>query len=131
MLQGKQMVEALNACAVRAACAGNHDFDFGVDNFAEHAAGCRFPWLMANVVDAASGLPLGGASPTALLEWQGVKVGLIGGWVDGRGGRAASQVGGGVSLPAAVPALEPGWQLPPRRDTAQLLCLQGWWRRSG
>ena len=80
------MVEALNACGVHAACAGNHDFDFGVENFSERAAGCRFPWLMANVLDAASGLPLGGASPTALLEWQGVKVGLIGGRAGWRGG---------------------------------------------
>ena len=31
-LQGKQMVEVLNACGVHAACAGNHDFDFGVEN---------------------------------------------------------------------------------------------------
>ena len=88
------MVEALNACGVHAACAGNHDFDFGVDNFSARAAGCRFPWLMANVLDAASGLPLGGASPTALLEWQGVKVGLIGGRT-GWGGGVVWWAGGG------------------------------------
>jgi hypothetical protein len=62
---------------------------------------------MANVLDAASGLPLGSASTTALLEWQGVKVGLIG----GRAGR----VGG--SNQTAVLALESCWQLSPPRHS--------------
>lgn len=42
------------------------------------AGECRFPWLMANVLDAASGRPLGGAQPSMLLEWRGVKLGLMG-----------------------------------------------------
>lgn len=76
---------------------GNHDFDFGVENFSKLSAECRFPWLMANVLEDESGLPLGGASPTAIIEWQGVRVGLIGEgqrWrsgllpVSGRGGGA-------------------------------------------
>ncbi|KAL4457316.1 hypothetical protein ABPG75_012181 [Micractinium tetrahymenae] len=33
---------------------------------------------MANVLEEESGLPLGGAVPTVLIEWQGVRVGLIG-----------------------------------------------------
>jgi hypothetical protein len=33
---------------------------------------------MANVLDTESGQPLGGARPTLLLNWQGVRVGLIG-----------------------------------------------------
>ncbi|KAL4419585.1 hypothetical protein ABPG77_004834 [Micractinium sp. CCAP 211/92] len=76
--QGRQMVEVLNAFGVKAACVGNHDFDYGIDNFTKLSAECHFPWLMANVLEVESGLPLGGASPTAIIQWQGVRVGLIG-----------------------------------------------------
>ncbi len=76
------MVEVLNAFGVKAACVGNHDFDYGIDNFTKLSAECHFPWLMANVLEVESGLPLGGASPTAIIEWQGVRVGLIGEWPD-------------------------------------------------
>jgi 2',3'-cyclic-nucleotide 2'-phosphodiesterase (5'-nucleotidase family) len=30
---GKQMVPVLAACGVSAACVGNHDLDFGLENF--------------------------------------------------------------------------------------------------
>lgn len=30
---GKQMVPILNHYKVAAACVGNHDFDYGIDNF--------------------------------------------------------------------------------------------------
>lgn len=53
---GKQMVPVLNAAGVRAACVGNHEFDFGVDVFEGLAADCQFPWLLANVLDAATGV---------------------------------------------------------------------------
>ncbi|KAI7838764.1 hypothetical protein COHA_007557 [Chlorella ohadii] len=75
---GKQMVEVLNACNVKAACVGNHDFDGSVETFEELAAECNFPWLMANVIDLATGKPLGGARPTMLLQWGGIKLGLVG-----------------------------------------------------
>lgn len=34
--------------------------------------------MMANVLEAESGQPLGGARPTLLLDWQGIKLGLVG-----------------------------------------------------
>lgn len=52
--------------------------DYGLESFEQRAAECTFPWLMANVLDAESGKPLGGARPTLLLDWQGVRVGLVG-----------------------------------------------------
>ncbi len=33
---------------------------------------------MANVIDLATGKPLGGARPTMLLQWGGIKLGLVG-----------------------------------------------------
>lgn len=38
----------------------------------------RFPWLLSNVLDARSGQPLGGADRTRIIEWEGVRVGLMG-----------------------------------------------------
>lgn len=34
--------------------------------------------LMANVIDKATGKPLGGAQPALMLEWGGVRLGLMG-----------------------------------------------------
>lgn len=80
------MVEVLNSVGVAAAGIGNHDFDYGLDNFLALSAQCSFPWIMSNVMEKDSGRPLGGAKQTLLLEWQGVKVGLLGGlsgWLAG------------------------------------------------
>lgn len=38
----------------------------------------RFPWLLSNVLDARTGQPLGGAHSSRIVEWQGVRVGLMG-----------------------------------------------------
>eukprot|EP00882_Tetradesmus_deserticola_P031535 GHRQ01035664.1.p1 GENE.GHRQ01035664.1~~GHRQ01035664.1.p1 ORF type:complete len:184 (+),score=62.10 GHRQ01035664.1:257-808(+) len=79
MTQGKQMVPVLKAAGVQAACVGNHDFDFGIKNFRELAKECGFPWLMANVLDAETGEPLGGVGRTLMLEHpSGIKVGIVG-----------------------------------------------------
>jgi hypothetical protein len=38
----------------------------------------RFPWLLSNVLDAATGEPLGSAQRSRIVSWQGVRVGLMG-----------------------------------------------------
>ncbi|KAF8064656.1 yfkN [Scenedesmus sp. PABB004] len=75
---GKHMPAVLNAAGVAAACLGNHDLDYGLDNFVSLAAECSFPWLLANVLDRQTGEPLGGARRTLLLDHAGVRVGLVG-----------------------------------------------------
>ena len=40
----------------------------------------RFPWLLSNVMDAGTGEPLAGAHRWHMLEWQGVRIGLLGAW---------------------------------------------------
>ncbi len=53
--------------------------DFGVAQLQQHMRdGFRFPWLLSNVLDARTGEPLGGAERSRLLDWQGVRVGLMG-----------------------------------------------------
>lgn len=69
------MVPMLNTIGTDCACVGvriyvclradptaqNHDLDFGVKQFRYLAERCRFPWLLANVLDPALGpdVPLG------------------------------------------------------------------------
>jgi hypothetical protein len=61
--------------------AQNHDLDFGVRQFRNLASQCKFPWLLANVLDPALGkdIPLGNVGrTTALTSSNGIKVGVIG-----------------------------------------------------
>ncbi|KAI6789456.1 5'-nucleotidase [Hortaea werneckii] len=59
--KGKHMVPMLNLVKTDVACLGNHDLDFGVEQFRYLAGLCKFPWLCANVLDPALGedAPLG------------------------------------------------------------------------
>ncbi|PSC76623.1 Trifunctional nucleotide phosphoesterase [Micractinium conductrix] len=76
--RGEQMVPVLNSIGVHAAAVGNHDFDFGVERLQQHMHNFRFPWLLSNVLSAQTGQPLGGAHRSLILDWHGVKVGLMG-----------------------------------------------------
>ncbi|KAK4540460.1 hypothetical protein LTR36_009206 [Oleoguttula mirabilis] len=79
--KGKHMVPALNAIGTTVACLGNHDLDFGVEQFEGLAALCAFPWLCANVLDPALGdtVPLGHCKRTVMLTASnGIKIGVIG-----------------------------------------------------
>jgi len=59
--RGAQMIEGWNAVGLDVATFGNHEFDFGTAVLAERMRESRFPWLSANVLDRATGLPFGGA----------------------------------------------------------------------
>lgn len=75
------MVPLLNATGIDAACLGNHDLDFGMEQFGHLAKRCTFPWLVANVLDPALGenVPLGNCKRTLVLTASnGIKVGVIG-----------------------------------------------------
>lgn len=74
------MVPVLNAAQTDIACVGNHDLDFGVEQFKHLAKKCNFPWLCSNVEDPAlgEGVSLAGVEKTKILESGGRKVGVIG-----------------------------------------------------
>jgi len=79
--KGRHMVPILNQIKTSVACLGNHDLDFGVDQFNYLAKQCEFPWLCANVEDPAlgEGVSIGGLPKTVILESSnGLKVGVIG-----------------------------------------------------
>ncbi|PYH87630.1 Metallo-dependent phosphatase [Aspergillus ellipticus CBS 707.79] len=79
--KGRHMVPFLNKAGTDVACVGNHDLDFGVTQFRHLRDQCRFPWLLANVLDPAlgKGVPIADCEKTIMLtSSNGIKVGVIG-----------------------------------------------------
>ena len=79
--KGKHMLAPLNNLHTDVACLGNHDLDFGVEQFQYLARHCKFPWLCANVLDPALGdnIPLGNCKRSVILtSSNGIKIGVIG-----------------------------------------------------
>ena len=59
----------------------NHDLDFGITQFQHLRSQCKFPWLLANVLDPALGknISLANCGKTKILTSStGVKIGVIG-----------------------------------------------------
>lgn len=78
VLRGRQMVEAWNAVGLDAATFGNHEFDWGPDTLRERMTESRFAWISSNVWEATRRRPFGGASRFLVLDWSGVRVGVVG-----------------------------------------------------
>ena len=92
--EGALVVDAYNALGYTAEAVGNHDFDFGsVDSPAARqlpgdlrgalkarAAQARYPFLAANLIDAATNRPVEwpNVRPSALVRAAGVNVGIVG-----------------------------------------------------
>jgi 5'-nucleotidase len=75
------MVPVLNNIGTDIAAVGNHDLDFGIQQFRNLTSQCKFPWLLANVLDPALGqdIPLGNAGRTHIItSSNGIKIGFIG-----------------------------------------------------
>lgn len=79
--KGSHMVPILNEIKTDCAALGNHDLDFGVSQFRNLVAKCKFPWLVANILDPALGdnVPIGNAKRTHIITASnGLKIGIIG-----------------------------------------------------
>ncbi len=76
--QGKQMVEALNRLGVDYATLGNHEFDFGIDVLKQRIQESNFTWLTSNILDSSTGKPIAGTKADAIVDVNGVKIGLFG-----------------------------------------------------
>src|SRR5713226_2834280 len=75
--KGAQMVALFNALGVDLVTFGNHEFDFGPEILKTRMAEAKFPFVAANVRDAA-GKPFGGAVATLIKELGDVKIGFLG-----------------------------------------------------
>lgn len=79
--KGSHMVPVLNGIGTDCACIGNHDLDFGVRQYRHLTGQCKFPWLLANVLDPALGEneALANAPKTTMMtSSNGIKIGIIG-----------------------------------------------------
>ncbi len=78
VLEGAPMVAAMNHLGYRVSTIGNHEFDFGAKVLGKRAAEAKFPYLAANVVDAATGSTPAWAKPFTLVEVGSVRFGVVG-----------------------------------------------------
>lgn len=76
--KGVHMVPVLKALNVNTCCFGNHDFDHGLEHLEQLAADTGMPWLLSNVYDVKTKKPLAGGIIERVIEWQGMKIGLMG-----------------------------------------------------
>jgi 2',3'-cyclic-nucleotide 2'-phosphodiesterase (5'-nucleotidase family) len=75
---GRSTVAAMNLLGVDAAVVGNHDFDWSVDTLLRRMADARYPWILANVVDSATGKRPDWAIPFRVLQAGRLRVGVLG-----------------------------------------------------
>lgn len=78
VFKGAQMVQALNRMGVDYATLGNHELDFGLGVLEQRIKESNFTWLSANILDSSTGKPIAGTRPDAIVEVNGVKIGLFG-----------------------------------------------------
>ena len=92
--EGALVVDAYNALGYDALAIGNHEFDYGAVDTASGeggtpdlrgalkaaAARARFPFLTANVIEAATGRPLDwpNVRPSTVVDAAGLRVGIVG-----------------------------------------------------
>ena len=74
--QGQNMIDLSNIVPFDIAVPGNHEFDFGVENFLEKMADSNYPWAAVNITNA-DGSPVDGIGGTIMKEFEGVKVALV------------------------------------------------------
>ncbi|CAK0768344.1 5'-nucleotidase [uncultured Gammaproteobacteria bacterium] len=91
LTRGAHLIEFMNLLGVDVAVPGNHEFDFGPDNFIQRRRESRFPWLINNMIDA-EGKPYGGminswiyrlppatpATPDPANQFGEIKIGFLG-----------------------------------------------------
>ena len=119
--EGLLVVDAYNALGYDALAIGNHEFEYGAVDTATGpeatdmrgalkaaAARARFPFLAANVIDAATGRPVTwpNVRPSTIVDAAGLRVGIVGVMTyDGLTRTLAANVGG-LDTTALAPAVE-------------------------
>ncbi|MFQ5623661.1 MAG: bifunctional metallophosphatase/5'-nucleotidase [Paracoccaceae bacterium] len=73
---GQNTIDLTNLVPFDLAVPGNHEFDFGVENFLEKMAASKYPWAAINITNA-DGSPVAGLGGTMMKEFDGIKVALV------------------------------------------------------
>lgn len=74
--KGQNTIDLTNMVPFDIAVPGNHEFDFGVDNFLEKLKESKYPWAAVNLTHA-DGSPIEGLGGTMMKDVGGVKVALV------------------------------------------------------
>ncbi|WP_428541551.1 bifunctional metallophosphatase/5'-nucleotidase [Profundibacter sp.] len=73
---GQNTIDLTNLVPFDIAVPGNHEFDFGVDNFLEKMAASKYPWAAINITNG-DGTPVDGLGGVMWKEIEGLKIALI------------------------------------------------------
>lgn len=76
--KGTAVIEYFNAIGYEFAVPGNHDFDMGRENNERLAKLSNFPWICANLYEKSTGKPVSWVQPTLMLNYPGLKIGVVG-----------------------------------------------------
>lgn len=74
--KGENMIKLSNIVPFDLAVPGNHEFDFGPENFAKMVKASKYPWAAINISNA-DGKPVDGLAGVTMKELQGVKIALV------------------------------------------------------
>ncbi|MDP4034087.1 MAG: 5'-nucleotidase C-terminal domain-containing protein [Pseudorhodobacter sp.] len=74
--RGQNTIDLTNLVSFDIAVPGNHEFDFGPENFAEKLAASKYPWAAINITNA-DGSPVAGLGGVMVKEVGGVQVALV------------------------------------------------------
>ena len=75
VFKGEHMIAALNAAGLDLATLGNHEFDFGDDELIRRMHEATFQWVVSNVVDTNTSMPIGNAAPFVVKTFVALKIG--------------------------------------------------------
>jgi 2',3'-cyclic-nucleotide 2'-phosphodiesterase/3'-nucleotidase len=78
LTRGVATIDYMNAADFDAAAIGNHDFDWDVPVLLDRMQQAKFPLLVANMIENATGKPPKWARPYAIEERRGVRIAVIG-----------------------------------------------------
>lgn len=78
LTKGEPVNEMMKQMGVVASAVGNHEFDWGTDNFEKWATDGGYVFLASNIYDKTTGKPVSWAEPYKVVTVDGVKVALIG-----------------------------------------------------
>ncbi len=74
--KGQNTIDLTNLVPFDIAVPGNHEFDFGVDNFLDKMGKSKYPWAAINVTNG-DGSPVKGLGGVMWKEIEGLKIALI------------------------------------------------------
>ncbi|MBI4655665.1 MAG: bifunctional metallophosphatase/5'-nucleotidase [Elusimicrobia bacterium] len=76
--KGMATIMLMNQLGYAACAAGNHEYDYGEENFKNLASSATFPFLGANVYYKETAKPVEYLKPYTIVEKNGKKIGVIG-----------------------------------------------------